>query len=137
MAQKKAQKHDNTALEVGLAVAGLAAIAGGVFLYGTEAGKKKRKEIKGWTLKAKGEILEKLENLKDVNEETYHKVVDTVTAKYAKLKTIPPEDLDEVVADLKKSWAHIVKATKTKAPKKVTKKTAPKKAAKKTTKPKK
>ena len=109
MTQKKV---DNTGIEIGLALAGLAAIAGGVFLYGTDAGKKKRKEIKGWTLKAKGEVIEKLEKLKEINEESYHKVVDAVTAKYATIKTIAPEELSEVVDDLKKSWKSIVKIAK-------------------------
>ncbi len=119
MAQKKVAKSGN-GVEIGLAVAGLTAIAGAVFLYGTDAGKKKRKQIKGWTLKAKGEVMEKLENLKEVNEETYHKVVDTVTAKYKTLKTVAPEELEEVISDLKKSWKHIVKLAKPKtAPKKV------------------
>jgi hypothetical protein len=113
------KKSDNKGMEIGLALAGLAAIAGGVFLYGTEAGKKKRKEIKGWTLKAKGEVIEKLEKLKDVNEENYHKVVDAVAAKYKSIKTIAPEELAEVVSDLKQSWKHIVKIAKTHtAPKK-------------------
>jgi hypothetical protein len=124
MAQKKA---DGKGVEIGLALAGLAAIAGGVFLYGTDAGKKKRKQIKGWTLKAKGEVIEKLEQLKDVNEENYHKVVDAVAAKYQTVKTVAPEELAEVVADLKKSWKHIVKIAKTHAAPK--KKPAAKKAA--------
>lgn len=109
MAKKKA---DGKGMEIGLALAGLAAIAGGVFLYGTDAGKKKRKEIKGWTLKAKGEVIEKLEQLKDVNEENYHKVVDAVAAKYQTVKSVAPEELAEVVSDLKKSWKHIVKMAK-------------------------
>jgi LPXTG cell wall anchor motif len=123
MAKKKA---DGKGVEIGLALAGLAAIAGGVFLYGTDAGKKKRKEIKGWTLKAKGEVIEKLEQLKDVNEENYHKVVDAVAAKYKTVKSVAPEELAEVVSDLKKSWKHIVKIAKTHAAPK--KKSAAKKA---------
>lgn len=119
MAQKKVAKSGN-GVEIGMAVAGLTAIAGAVFLYGTDAGKKKRKQIKGWTLKAKGEVMEKLENLKEVNEDTYHKVVDAVTSKYKTLKTVAPAEFEEVVSDLKKSWKHIVKLAKPKA--------APKKA---------
>lgn len=130
-----AKKTSNNGVEIGLAIAGLAAVAGAVFLYGTEAGKKKRKEIKGWTLKAKGEVIEKLETLKEVNEENFHKVVDTVAAKYGKLKTVAPNDLEEVVNDLKKSWKHIVKIAKEKespkkkvaSKKKVTKKKTTKK----------
>lgn len=112
MAQKKNAQGDGHGLEIGLAIAGLATVAGAVFLYGTDAGKQKRKQIKGWTLKAKGEVVEKLEKLKDVNEESYHKVVDAVTAKYKTIKTIAPEELAEVVDDLKKSWKHIVKIAK-------------------------
>ena len=115
MAQKKtAKKPEGHGMEIGLALAGIATVAGAVFLYGTDAGKKKRKQIKGWTLKAKGEVVEKLEKLKDVNEESYHKVVDTVAAKYKAIKSIAPEELAEVVADLKKSWKHIAKVAKAK-----------------------
>ncbi len=120
MAQKK-NSQSNAGLEVGLAIAGLAAIAGGVFLYGTDAGKKKLKQIKGWSLKAKGEVIERLEKLKDVNEETYHKVVDAVAAKYQSVKTIAPEEVADLVADLRKSWKDIVKiAQSAKSPKKKT-----------------
>jgi hypothetical protein len=130
MAQKKApaKKKSGNGLEVGLALAGLAAVAGGVFLYGTDAGKKKRKAIRGWVLKAKGEVIEKLETLKEVNEENYHKVVDAVEKKYKAVKSVAPEELAEVVADLKKSWKSIVKVAKSQtAPKKVVKKVAKKK----------
>lgn len=116
MPSKKAPVNKSgNGLEVGLAIAGLATVAGAVFLYGTDAGKKKRKEIKGWMLKAKGEVIEKLENLKEVNEDNYNKIVDSVEAKYKALKNVAPEDLQEVVADLKKSWKHIVKIAKTEA----------------------
>lgn len=130
MAQKKvpAKNKSGNGLEVGLALAaGLAAVAGGVFLYGTDAGKKKRKAIRGWVLKAKGEVIEKLENLKEVNEENYHKVVDAVEKKYKALKSVSPEELAEVVGELKKSWKHIVKVAKAQtAPKKVVKKVSKK-----------
>lgn len=117
MAQKKAaKKTDGNGVEIGLAIAGIATVAGAVFLYGTDAGKKKRKQIKGWMLKAKGEVIEKLEKMKDINEESYNKVVDAVTAKYKAVKSVAPEELAEVVADLKKSWKHIVQVTKTKKP---------------------
>lgn len=133
MAQKKAaQKSDGHGLEIGLALAGIATVAGAVFLYGTDAGKKKRKDIKGWMLKAKGEVVEKLEKVKDVNEEAYHKIVDTVAAKYKAVKSIAPEELAEVVDDLKKSWKHIARVAKAKAPKKkvAARKPATKSAAK-------
>lgn len=136
MAQKKAaKKPEGHGLEIGLALAGIATVAGAVFLYGTDAGKKKRKEIKGWMLKAKGEVVEKLEKAKEVNEETYHKIVDTVAAKYKAVKSIAPEELAEVVADLKKSWKHIAQVAKAKAPKRKAAPKAKKAAAKPAAKP--
>ena len=130
--KKSPTKKSGNGLEVGLAIAGLAAIAGGVFLYGTDAGKRKRKAIKGWMLKAKGEVIEKLETLKEVNEENYHKIVDAVEKKYKAVKSVAPEELAEVIADLKKSWKSIVKVAKTQtAPAKKAVKKAVKKVVKK------
>lgn len=132
MAQKKAaKKSDGNGVEIGLTLAGIATIAGTVFLYGTDAGKKKRKQIKGWMLKAKGEVVERLEKMKDINEESYNKVVDAVTAKYKAVKSVGPEELDEIVADFKKSWKHMVQATKPK--KAASRKKAAAKASAKTT----
>jgi hypothetical protein len=63
-----AQKKEN-GVAVAMGLGALAALsAGAYFLYGTKEGAKKRVKIKGWMLKAKGEVLEKMEALKDVNE---------------------------------------------------------------------
>jgi len=78
-------------------------------------------------LRAKGEVLEKLEMMKDVNEEAYHKVVDTVSDKYKKIKNIDPTELNAMRSDLKKHWGNIkkhlggtTKGTKGKSQKKIT-----------------
>ncbi len=90
---------------LGLALAAAAA-AGIYFLYGSNDAKKNRKAVKGWTLKAKGEVLEKLENLKgELTEENYHKIVDSVTSKYKDRK----EDAEALVKDLKGHWKSIKK----------------------------
>lgn len=114
MAQKK---ESGVAMAVGLGA--LAALsAGAYFLYGTKEGAKKRVKIKGWMLKAKGEVLEKMESLKDVNEETYNKVLSTVMKKYEGLKNVDQAEVASLVSDLKKHWKsikkHIDEATKTK-----------------------
>ncbi len=84
--------------------AGLAALAaGGYFMLGPN-GKKNRKEIKGWTLKMKGDVLERLEKLKDVTPEVYSGVIDEVSAKYGKIKNIQTAELAEIAQDLKKHW---------------------------------
>ena len=81
-------------------VAVAAAAAGAYFLYGSKNAKQHRKQIKAWTLKAKGEVLEKLEKLKDVNEEIYHKVVKQVSDKYQALKSIDKADVMEFADEL-------------------------------------
>ncbi len=124
MAQKK---ESGVVMAMGLGA--LAALsAGAYFLYGTKEGAKKRVKIKGWMLKAKGEVLEKMEALKEVNEETYNKVLSTVMKKYEGLKNIDQAEVALLMTDLKKHWVNIKKhidgATKAKKPaaKKVAKK---------------
>lgn len=137
MAKKKTiKKDDGGALEVFAGVAA-AAIAGAVFLYKTEKGKKSRKKIKGWMLKAKGEVLEKIEKAQDFSEDAYEKAVDSVMAKYAKLKTVEDKEIAPLMKELKGHWKDIKKELTSgekavkKTAKKVTKKAG---AAKKTVK---
>lgn len=92
-----------------LATAGIAAVAGAVFFYGTDAGKKKRKEIKSWAIKARGDVLEKLEKAKEINENVYNNVVNSVVAKYEKVKSIDAQELAELTSELRKGWSHIKK----------------------------
>jgi hypothetical protein len=115
---------------IGLAIAAAAA-AGTFFLYGSKDAKKNRKIVKGWALKAKGEVLEKMEQIKgEVTEENYHKIVDGVMTKYRKVKSDHQDDIDSLVKDMKGYWKNIKKhATSNSVAKKSVKKTA-KKASK-------
>ena len=136
--KKKAKKDSGHGVAIGLAAIAATAAAG-YFLYGKE-GAKNRKKVKGWMLKAKGEALEKMENLKEIDEEKYHAIIDGVGAKYFKAKNIDDEDVDVLLKDLRKHWKMIkshIEPTKKKAAKgakkvvhkaakKVVKKTAPK-----------
>lgn len=106
------QKKNNLGKEV-LIGAGLVAVAaaaaGAYFLYGSKNAKQNRKQVKAWTLKAKGEVLEKLEKLKDINEDVYQKVVNEVSNKYQQLKTIDKNDVVEFAKELKSHWKSISK----------------------------
>jgi len=92
---------------------GLAAVAaaGAYFLYG-EKGAKNREKIAGWTLKMKGEVLEKIEALKSIDREAYHDLVDKVAARYAKVEKVSAAELRHLTVDLKNAWAHISKELK-------------------------
>lgn len=102
------KKSSNTLLKVALVGAAAAAVAGGYFLYGKE-GAKHRKKLKAWSIKAKGEVMEKLEKAKALSEQVFHEAVDTVSAKYAKAKDVTPEDIELFAKDLKKHWKDIKK----------------------------
>ncbi len=112
MPKKKVAEKKSVAKKVGkdVAIVGLvaAAAAVGYFLYGPK-GEKNRKKLKGWMLKMKGEVLEKVEALKEVNKETYEKVVDQVSEKYKKLKDISEEEVEAISKRLKGHWSSIQK----------------------------
>ncbi|MCK5590924.1 MAG: hypothetical protein KAI72_03110, partial [Candidatus Pacebacteria bacterium] len=69
-------------------------------MYGSKEGVKNRKKVKGWMLKAKGEVLEKIEKLQKVDEDDYNKIIDKVSDKYSKVKDIDSDDVHEMMDDL-------------------------------------
>ena len=87
---------------------GLAAITalGAYFLHG-KSGAQNREKIAGWMLKMKGEILEKVEDIKGLNEAEYYKIVDETSARYASLKKVGADELKHLTAELKGAWKHI------------------------------
>ncbi len=126
-------KKENSNVAVGMGLGVLAAMAAGAFyLYGTKDGAKKRHVIRGWVVKAKGEVIEKLENLKDVNEDTYNAIIAGVMKKYEGMKNIDKSEVEALVTDLKKHWKNIKKhmdaASKPKTKKVAKKKVVEKKA---------
>jgi hypothetical protein len=127
--QKKQEQNDNNMMKGGAIIAGVAALAaaaaGTYFLYGTKEGAKRRKQIKGWTLKMKGEVLEQLENLQDVSQDAYEGIVDKVAQSYKGIKNIDAAEVAGLVADLKAHWNNINKAITAK-PRKTTKKSSKK-----------
>lgn len=139
MTQKKNSKKESSSSNYLAWGAGLGAfvagVAGAYFLYGAKEGAKRRKKIKSWTLKMKGDVMKRLEDMKEVNEEIYNKVVDEVGSKYEKVKSIDPEEVANLVIEMKRYWKHIQKDLKT-SPKKKTpaKKKVASKSKKKTTK---
>ena len=98
-----------------LLIPAIAAIAGGYFLYGAKDAAKNRKKVKSWMLKAKAEVLERIESGNIATEEAYQATVDKIAAKYRALKGVDQTEVEAVIADLKKHWKGMVKAV---APKK-------------------
>jgi len=115
MATKKTNKSEGHPGAAAVAIAGaLAAAAGAYFLYGSKDAKKNRKAVKSWSLKAKAEVVERLEKVKgEINEENYHKIVDGVMIKYNKLKAEHGDEVESVVKELKSHWKNIKTHLKT------------------------
>lgn len=98
---------------VGISATVAALGAAAYILFGPD-GKKNKKAIKGWSIKMKGEIIEKLEQAKEITEPVYHKIIDEVSAKYAKVKNIDAKDVELAVAEVKKHWNTMMKDAKPK-----------------------
>jgi hypothetical protein len=111
MPAKKKKKEKGGGL--GLAATLVGAAAAGYYLYGPK-GKENRVKLKAWTLKAKGEVLEKFEKAKEVSDESYAETVDKVTAKYAKLKSVGEDEAMKLNRELKRHWKAIKKAAEEK-----------------------
>ena len=105
---KKNSIEKSIAVGAGIATVA-AAIVGTYFLYGSKNASKNRKNVRAWMFKAKGEILEQLENLSEVSEGVYHKIVEEVSDKYQGFKDIDKGDVVEFKKELKGYWKNIVK----------------------------
>ncbi len=108
--------------------AGVAALAAATYYFFGPEGKKNQKKVKGWMIKMKGEIIDKMEDAKEMSETVYHQIVDTIAKKYQTNMKANPE-LAMYVDMLKKQWRGISKSTSPK--KKVASKTSKKPAKKK------
>ena len=94
----------------GVATLGLvaAAAAGAYLLYGKHA-KKNRKLVKSWAIKARAEVLEKIEALKQIDKASYQKAIDDVTTRYRTIKNVSSKELAELARELKSHWNDISK----------------------------
>lgn len=106
---KKGETSTMKKVAIATGVTGLlvAATLGTHFLFNTKKGKQSLKHIKSWAFKMKAEVLEKLERAKDVNEEVYHRIVDELSAKYAKVKGMTLEEVQEIAKEFKSQWKKV------------------------------
>jgi len=134
-ASKKSKVTNNQVVGIGVGITAAAvAAAGAFFLYGSKNAAKNRKAVKSWTLKAKADVLEKIEDAKDMTKEEYEQLIDTVSSAYQNAKNASKVDLSTFKKEMKEHWQQIAKSavagskTAKKAP--AVAKTAVKKATK-------
>lgn len=121
------KKNNNVGKMVAIGAGVAALAAAGYFFFGPN-GEKNRKKMKGWMIKMKGEVVEKMEMVKDMTEPAYNNIVDSVAASYIKAGQAK-EEVVGLAKDLKKHWKAISGMTSGKK-KTATKKKAPVKAKK-------
>jgi uncharacterized protein HemX len=114
---KEQKKEKNNGGHAGQAIAGLAALAaaaaGFYFLYGSDDAAKNRRKVKSWTLHLKAEVMDKMESMKDVSEDTYYAAVTEIADKYATMKDINKDELADLIKSLKSHWKDIKKDIET------------------------
>ncbi len=142
MAQSKKKVELSASQKLGIGVgltAAAVAAAGAYFLYGSEEAPKNRKKVKSWMLKAKGDVLQKLEAAEHMTEDEFHAVVEKVLTTYNKAQTISKKELKDFKAEMLEDWGGLITSgvAKVLTAEQIAKKKAAKKAAKKATAPKK
>ena len=112
MATKKVQEAkgitggQKLGIGVGVTATMLAAV-GGYFLYGAKNAKTNRKKVGSWMLKAKAEVLEGIENVKELTETDYDKLVDDVMKGYKAARSASVRELSEFATEMKGNWKKI------------------------------
>lgn len=91
-------------------LAGLTAAAvGAYYLYGSKDAAKNRAKVKGWTLKAKGEVLEALEKAKSITPEEYNELVETAVKAYGTVKEATKGEIKDFKSEMLEHWNKLEK----------------------------
>lgn len=106
-------KKEGVKVAVGLTAAVVTAV-GAYFLYGSKSANKNRQAVKSWVLKAKAEVLEKLEEAKEMTQEQYEEVVQNVATGYSELKSASRPEIKRFKEEMLEHWKSIEKLTKPK-----------------------
>jgi hypothetical protein len=114
MKNKKTEETSDTLKYTAIGVS-LASLAAGAYFFFGPKGKKHQKHAKAWVIKMKGDIVEKLESVKEVTEPIYNSIIDTVAENYKKKIKNSQDDIAEIVNDLKKQWKNLNKSVKSKS----------------------
>lgn len=108
---KKNNKKNMSTGKVAAIGAGVAALAAATYYFFGPQGQKNRKSVKGWMIKMKGEIVDRLEDAQEVTEAVYNQIVDSVAENYLKGGKAASADVKMFVEMLKKQWRGISKST--------------------------
>jgi len=103
----KTQEKGSNIMKIAMIGAGITSVAAAAYFFLGSKGEEHKKHLKAWAIKMKGDIIEKIEEAKDVNEDTYHKIIDNIATEYKKGAKASSSEIDELAKDLKKHWKTI------------------------------
>jgi hypothetical protein len=112
MAAKKTTKTEVSGAKVGIGIgltAAALAAAGAYFLVGSKDAAKNRAKVKGWTLKAKGEVLEALEKAKSITPDEYNELVETAVKAYGTVKEATKGEIKDFKSEMLEHWNKLEK----------------------------
>lgn len=107
MKKKTISKGSNIAKYTAIG-AGIAGIAAAYFFLGPR-GKIHQKKTKAWAIKMKADVVEKLEEARDMSESAYHQIIDSIAKEYEQKAKVGSEEIQSLAKDLKKHWKTISK----------------------------
>jgi len=132
-ANHKVKSSSKARIGVGGVIATATAITtlvAGAFLMTGKRGEKNRNLMRGWAVQAKGEVLQELEQIKEVTQDKYLEIVDSVLKRYKISKKASEKELSKLSKELRAYWSEISAGTKTAVSKNPAKKTTAKKSSK-------
>lgn len=108
VAQKDLSAGAKMGIGIGLTAAAVAA-AGAYFLVGSKNAVQNRKKMKGWTLKAKGEVLESLEKAQKITAEEYNDLVIAAIGAYGTVKEASKGEIKDFKDEMLQHWKKLEK----------------------------
>ncbi len=108
--KKKTDKNGSKAMKLLALGASLASLAATAYFFLGPKGRKNQEHAKSWAIKMKGDVIEKLEQAREISEPVYHEIIDSVAAKYEKELKRSPKEIRALVQDLKRQWQDISRA---------------------------
>lgn len=89
-------------------IMGLAAATGlGAYWLSGKEGRRRREELLGSLSRIKAGLLDRLEGFERSNRDTYRRLADQFSQRYATLKRVNSRELKELAADIQEAWRSI------------------------------
>ena len=107
--KKEMSTGQKVSIGFGLTAAAVSA-ASAYFLYGSKKASQNRKKVKGWVLKAKGEVLEALEKAEEITAEEYGALVDAASSAYSTVKNASASELKSFKKEMGEHWQNLQKS---------------------------